>query len=108
MGIANVTWYIHILWSMYGCVQNIGAYEFEIVNEVRKFQNLNLVMWNYVMDVTILWTMYTLTLLKSFDFLWQAYGHTKIRIAIFTIFRQDLDIITIIIFQFCNLKLNCT
>jgi hypothetical protein len=39
---------------MYGCVQNIGAYEFEIVNEVRKFQNLNLVMWNYVMDVTIL------------------------------------------------------
>jgi hypothetical protein len=37
MEIANVIWYILILWSMYGCVQNIGAYEFEIIEMVWKF-----------------------------------------------------------------------
>jgi hypothetical protein len=35
MGIAHVTWYILILRSIYGCIQNIGAYEFKIINEVK-------------------------------------------------------------------------
>jgi hypothetical protein len=39
MGIANVSWYTLILWSMYGCVQNIDAYEFEIFHLVWKFEN---------------------------------------------------------------------
>jgi hypothetical protein len=38
MEIAIVTWYILILWSMYGCVQNIFAYEFKIIHVVQKFQ----------------------------------------------------------------------
>jgi hypothetical protein len=37
MRIADVTWYILILWSMYGYVQNICAYKFEIIHVVRKF-----------------------------------------------------------------------
>jgi hypothetical protein len=41
MGIANLTWYILMLWSMYGCIQNIGAYKFQIISEVSKFQNLS-------------------------------------------------------------------
>ena len=40
MEIANVTLHIQILGSMYGCVQNIGAYEFEIIHLILKFQNL--------------------------------------------------------------------
>jgi hypothetical protein len=42
--------------------------------------------------------MYILTLLKSFSFLWQAYGHKIYHHSIFTFFKQNLDIITIIIF----------
>jgi hypothetical protein len=40
MGIANVTWYIFILWSIYGCVQNLGASKFKIIHVVSKFQSL--------------------------------------------------------------------
>jgi hypothetical protein len=40
MGIASVTWYIFMLWSMYGCVQDIGAYKFKKIHVVQKFQNL--------------------------------------------------------------------
>jgi hypothetical protein len=40
MWIGNITWYILILWSMYGCVQNIFVYEFKIIHVVQKFQNL--------------------------------------------------------------------
>jgi hypothetical protein len=40
MEIAKVIWYILILWSMHGFVQNICAYEFEIIHVVQKFQNL--------------------------------------------------------------------
>jgi hypothetical protein len=53
MAIANVNWYILILWLMYDCVQNIGAYEFKIIHLVQKFQSLALLMWNYVMNVAI-------------------------------------------------------
>jgi hypothetical protein len=37
MKIANVIWYILILWSMYDCVHNISPYKFEIIHVVRKF-----------------------------------------------------------------------
>jgi hypothetical protein len=40
MEIGNVTWYILILWLTYGCFQNIGAYKFKIIKDVRKFQYL--------------------------------------------------------------------
>jgi hypothetical protein len=50
MGIAIVTWYVLILWSINGCVQNIGAYEFKII---------------HVMDVAIC-EQCMLTLLKTF------------------------------------------
>jgi hypothetical protein len=39
MGIANITWYINILWLMYGCVQNLDAYVFKFIHAVQKFQN---------------------------------------------------------------------
>jgi hypothetical protein len=34
MRIANVTLYILILWWMYGCFQNLVAYEFKIIHVV--------------------------------------------------------------------------
>jgi hypothetical protein len=40
MGITNATWYILILQSMYGCFQNIDAYEFKIIHMVRRFHSL--------------------------------------------------------------------
>jgi hypothetical protein len=64
MGIANVTWYILILWSVYGCVQKIGAYEFKIINEVQNFQNLDFGYVELCYGCNNLWTMYTFTLLK--------------------------------------------
>jgi hypothetical protein len=43
MEIANVTWYILILWSVYGYVQNICVYEFKIFMLYKKFKTwLNL------------------------------------------------------------------
>jgi hypothetical protein len=68
MWIGNITWYILIPRSMCGCVQNICVYEFKIIIVVQKLQNLTYFILNYVMDVAILWIMYTLTLLKSFEF----------------------------------------
>jgi UDP-N-acetylenolpyruvoylglucosamine reductase len=38
---------------MYGCVQNIGAYEFEIIHVVQKVHSLTNVIWNYVVNATI-------------------------------------------------------
>jgi hypothetical protein len=70
------------------------------------YENFNT--WLKFIDVTILWTMYTIILLESFDFLWQTYGRKIYYDYNFYNFGTNLDIITIIIFYFCILKLNCT
>jgi hypothetical protein len=56
-------------------------------------------MCNYVMDVALLWTMYTLTLLKSFELFYDRLIYIKyITIIILIIFEPNLDIIQIIMF----------
>jgi hypothetical protein len=52
---------------MYGCVQNIGAYEFKTIHMAQKFHSLTEFLLNYLIDVAIC-EQYILSLLKLIGF----------------------------------------
>jgi hypothetical protein len=67
MGIANIIWYILILWSMYGCAkyQCKQVWNYSYGTKIIEFDIVNVELCD---EYSKLWTMYALTLLKTFAF----------------------------------------